>query len=291
MAQVLNSGFWKAQWQQAADGSRFREVYPDDKVIWNRSARSFDTGMGKRGAREEALLRTLESVGFLPSSGKRALDIGSGTGSLAIPLAQSGIAVDALDNSEEMNAVLREKCAANGIGNVNIIAEDFNDFAAGDGAYDLVLGSLNPCLYNPASFLKMLALTRDVIVYIGIVGSNAPENAKPPEKSLVELITGISPGHNGSNHIIYPLNLLLTMGMRPVVDYVPSYWERSEAPDVAIARLVEQYAHFKDKHPDLEQIVTDYVAQRVTEGLFTERGGGAMGIVTCRKSERGTPNE
>ncbi|MBQ1188434.1 MAG: methyltransferase domain-containing protein [Peptococcaceae bacterium] len=46
--------------------------------------------------------------------GKRLLDLGCGTGSISIPLAQKGYQVTGVDLSEEMLAVAREK-AMNGI--------------------------------------------------------------------------------------------------------------------------------------------------------------------------------
>jgi len=284
MSQILGSEYWISQWQKAADGSRFHEVYPDEKQLWNRSAGAFDTGMGKSGVRETTFLKALRNIGFQASKKKRALDIGSGTGALSVALAEKGILVDALDNSEKMNQVLLEKCEAHQINTINIIAEDFNAFDSAEGTYDLVVGSLNPCLYNPNSFLKMLSLSKDAIVYIGITGGgNRPATEVPREKPLVELITGISPGHNGSNHIIYPLNLLLSMGMNPTVSYVPSYWTREEEPEKAISRLIGQYGYFKDRYPDVENMIHDYVTRCTKDGVFVEHGAGTMGIIACRK--------
>ena len=304
LGSIPDSAFWISRWQQAAEGSRFHEVYPDETVIWNQSARAFDSGMGKSGAREGALLEILARIGFLPDAGmpvpgKRALDIGSGTGSLALPLAQCGIAVDALDNSEQMNQILREKCAAAGIapkkegieaeieaGKISIIAEDFRSWDMPEGTYDLVLGSMNPCLYNPVAFHRMLALSRDAVVYIGIAGQ-APAGGASAEKPLVEQITGIPPGHNGSNHVVYPFNILLAMGLQPVISYVHDYWERREETEQAIARLLAQYAHFADKYPQAPDIIRAHVAQRAQDGYFVERGGGTLGIVACRKGGQG----
>ena len=281
MTQILDSEFWISQWQQAADGSRFHEVYPDEKCIWNISARTFDSGLGKSDVRERTLLKILDNLSFWTGSNKRALDIGSGTGALSIPLALHGALVDALDNSEQMNNVLQEKCDANGIGNINILPEDFLQCDIPKNSYDLVLGSMNPCLYNPKSFLKMLSLSRDVLIYIGIAGIVNTSTEKP----LAELITGISPGHNGSNHVIYPFNLLLSLGHCPTINYIPNSWERKEPPKQATLRLVSQHEHFRARYPDMDKVVRNYVVQHTKDGLYVEHGSALMGIVSCRKQE------
>ena len=286
MLHELGFEFWRTQWQKAADGSRFHEVYPDETCIWNQSARSYDSGMEKEGMRERKLMKILDDIRFEFGRDKRALDIGSGTGALAIPLARRGIFVDALDSSEQMNGVLREKCAAEKIDNINIIAEDFNEYDIPDDSYDLVLGSLNPCLYNPESFLKMLSISREAVVFIGITrGEGTPGHSS--EKTLVEQITGISPGHNSSNSVAYPFNMLLSLGLKPAIRHVPNVWRRDEEPGAAIARLTAQYGHFDARYPGTQQVIADYVAQHTTNGKFVELGYADLGIVAFGTAGKG----
>ena len=288
MPKIYSKEFWISEWQSAADGSRFKSVYPDEKLCWNLSARTYDLGMGNSVLRVQRVLDILVQLDFW-SSAKRILDVGSGTGSYAIPFALHGGIVDALDNSEEMNRVLLEKCASEGVAGISILAEDFLECALPDDSYGLVFGSMNPCLYNPESFMRMLALTRDVLIYIGIAGGGAGHGTR--EKSLAELITGSPAGHNGSNHIIYPLNLLLAMELDPTVDYIPCDWVAEEAPEAAVTRLVGQYGHFRETCPDIDAIVSDYVARHTEHGKFTEQTSVTLGIVVCRKQSSGAQNE
>jgi len=280
---VRGKEFWINEWQLTVDGSQFHKLYPDEKLIWDVSARKYDLGMGKGKERVEKVLNILDKMGFWNDGVKRILDIGSGTGSFAIPLAVHGALVDALDNSEEMNNILREKCAAKKISNINILPVDFCEYSPPDGTYDLVLGSMNPCLYEPDNFLKMISLSHGMVIFIGITG----ENKQKKDKSLAELLTGLEPGHNGSNHIIYPFNLLLSMGLEPIVDYVFCEWEYMEEPEQAKESYKQQFEHLKNNVCDMERIISGYVDRHIENGMFIQRSSCAMGIVACRVAAPG----
>ena len=283
--QISNADFWADKWQEAANGSHFRNVYKDETHCWDTAALSYDKGLGADSHRVEAVMKMLNEVGFAPGGDRFVLDIGSGTGSFAIPFAQRGWSVDALDSSPEMNRVLRRKCQDNAVEGLHIMQADFNDYELADNSYDLVFGSMNPCLYNPQSFLRMLAITRNILVWIGIVDlrPNTGGDAIKPKKTLAELLTGFSAGHNGSNNIAYPFNLALALGLQPKVEYITMPLRKNElSPEEACQKLARQFDHLADE-PDTSQIIADYVADNLENGSFIEKSGGTMGVVLCRK--------
>ncbi|MSP88804.1 MAG: class I SAM-dependent methyltransferase [Alphaproteobacteria bacterium] len=65
--------------------------------------------------------RTIHAVGSIAPAGGRILDIGAGTGRLALPLAQRGYRLTAVDASSEMLAILRCKAARLGIGGLRTV--------------------------------------------------------------------------------------------------------------------------------------------------------------------------
>jgi SAM-dependent methyltransferase len=79
---------------------------------------------------------TLDAVGFLASRarGGTALELGIGTGRVALPLAQRGVAVHGIDASEPMVARLRDKP---GGADLPVTIGDFADVPV-DGEFDLV---------------------------------------------------------------------------------------------------------------------------------------------------------
>jgi ubiquinone/menaquinone biosynthesis C-methylase UbiE len=73
------------------------------------------------------------------SDGKDAVDIGSGTGNLVLKLARTGFSVDAVDVSEEMIEVLREKINGKEPGNVALHNEPAEDFLSNQpGSRDVI---------------------------------------------------------------------------------------------------------------------------------------------------------
>lgn len=77
---------------------------------------------------------TVEFLAGLVDRGDRALELGIGTGRVAIPLAGRGVAVEGIDASDEMVARLREK---EGGHSIPVTMGDFADVAV-IGTFDLV---------------------------------------------------------------------------------------------------------------------------------------------------------
>ena len=99
------------------------------------NARLYDSVQG--GARDvEYYVRT---IGPAPAT---VLELGSGTGRVAIPLAESGHTVYALDNSPDMHQVLRGKVPASLRDRVVQVEGDMRDFSLGM-LFDFVLLGLN----------------------------------------------------------------------------------------------------------------------------------------------------
>src|SRR5947209_15310536 len=82
---------------------------------------------------------TADRLAELAASG-RALELGIGTGRVALPLAQRGVEVHGIDASEAMVAKLREKP---GGGEIPVSMGDFAAVKAPDGPYRLIFVVFN----------------------------------------------------------------------------------------------------------------------------------------------------
>jgi SAM-dependent methyltransferase len=113
-----------------------REV-AHDAAFWDRRARDF------RGGDEASPYVTGFIEGMRIHPGESVLDVGCGSGALALPLARAGHDVVALDFSAGMLDVLRRRAAEEGLPNVRTIhaAWDEDWRAAGVGGADLVIAS------------------------------------------------------------------------------------------------------------------------------------------------------
>jgi SAM-dependent methyltransferase len=124
---------WNAEWMRLSDQ---REAV-HDAAFWDRRARDFRGGdeASPYVAGFMALMRTRRD--------ESVLDVGCGSGALALPLARAGHDVVGLDFSEGMLALLRRQAAEEGLTNVRTIQAAWDDDwrAAGVGVADVVIAS------------------------------------------------------------------------------------------------------------------------------------------------------
>ena len=77
------------------------------------------------------------------SKNDSVLDLGCGEGSVTIPIAKKVTKVTAIDSSEKMLELLKEKCEKEEIANVDIIQGKLEEVKVKDiGNYDVVLFSI-----------------------------------------------------------------------------------------------------------------------------------------------------
>ena len=109
------------------------------RELWDREAPTFDEepdhGLGDEVTRDA--WRTL-LLGVLPSAPARVADLGCGTGTLAVLLAEDGYAVDGLDVSPEMVSRARAKAEVADVA-VDVRVGDANAPDLESAAYDVVL--------------------------------------------------------------------------------------------------------------------------------------------------------
>ncbi len=124
---------WNAEWMRLSDQ---REV-DHDAAFWDRRARTFSGG----GEASPYVAGFIECMRARP--GESVLDVGCGSGALALPLARAGHDVVGLDFSQGMLDVLRRGASAAGLRNVKTIHAGWDDdwHAAGARVADVVIAS------------------------------------------------------------------------------------------------------------------------------------------------------
>jgi len=131
----------------ARRGARSRGYFDDVLAEWDRIRRSYI---------DDALSASI-TAGLVPR-GAVAADIGTGTGRLLPWLAKAASRVIAVDRSERMLAVCRERLAREGLANVELRAGEAEALPLADGECDVVFSSmLLHHLADPAAGAREMA--------------------------------------------------------------------------------------------------------------------------------------
>ncbi len=106
-------------------------------ATWDRRAPSWDHGA--LPGLQVVVDRVIETAG--PAAGAVVLDLGCGTGSLALPLAGSARRVVAVDLSRGMLDELRAKAESGGIANIEVVRSSIEELQAEPESMDLVVSN------------------------------------------------------------------------------------------------------------------------------------------------------
>ena len=245
---------WNAEWTRLSDA---REA-AHDAAFWDERAADF------RGGDESSpyVAGFIERMRLRP--GESVLDVGSGPGTLALPLARAGHAVCALDFSQAMLAALRERAAGLGLANVRTVLASWDDDweAAGVEPADVAVASRSLDVRDlRAALLKLEAfalrrvcvtLPADGLLYPGLLAREALGRPVKPRGDAV-----------------LAAKVLGQMGVTPEVSHVEhSRASHHASPEAALEALRRVVRPADDAE---ERALARYVARHVVRA--TDGGG------------------
>jgi len=196
---------WNRLWQNARQDKSWKSKTAGD---WDRRAASF-------AQRTAGSVYADTFIDLLqPSSSWSVLDVGSGPGTIAIPLAKRVERITALDFSPAMLSILDQKAREEGITNITTCNLSWNDDWQRHGIvpHDVVLASrslsvpdLRDALERLTRYAKKTAVVTDRVGH----GPFDPDAFKAVGRVL----------DTGPDYI-YTINLLYQMGIRAKVDFI-----------------------------------------------------------------------
>ncbi len=214
---------WNLAWQTRQASRSFSRR---DARFWDKRAASFS----KAASETEYADRFLSIME--PERCWTVLDMGCGSGTLAVPLAACVAQVTAVDFSAEMLSLVRARCAAGAIDNVTTLQGQWEDDWAelGIGTYDAAIASRSMVADDlKGSILKLDRAARRRVYVVTIVGDG------PYERRLFEAIG--RPLHLEPDYI-YDYNLLYQMGIFANVTFINEKRRKAyESPEEAARRM------------------------------------------------------
>lgn len=152
-------------------------------TFWAKKAPEFDTDKkGFSRIQREIKNRVLRDT----DSAQTILDLGTGTGTIALAMAEHGKRVEAVDVTREMIEIAREKAAASGTGNIRFSVCDASCLDYPDRTFDAVVASnLLHVIDQPE---KTLARIRRVLKPSGVLLAPTFLHGANPAVRLMSLL-------------------------------------------------------------------------------------------------------
>ncbi len=220
---------WALIWRE---GRQQRSCKSKGRKEWDRKAASF--ARRNRGSAYIDKLLPFIDVG----SDETVLDVGSGPGTLSLPLAKRAKAITALDFSSDMLAELSSAAAAEGLGNITTVLAAWEDDwrSLGVAVHDVAVASRSLAVDDlGGALVRLNEWARRKVVITDRVG------AGPFDPDVFAAVG--RPFAPGPDYII-TVNMLYRMGINARVDFIPAefteiFASRAEAADSCLWMLEE----------------------------------------------------
>ena len=270
-------GFWVAEWR-AHQQRTGRQASPyHQRTRWDHMAEGYGrSGGGRTSERRRLTLERLVARGIL-REGIRILDVGCGPGSFAIPFAERGAQVVALDFSPAMIRRLEEETPPELAGRIDARVADWKgvDLVREGFArtFVFVFANMTPAVSAPEGFLKLSEASRDWCLFTGWAGKR--ENVL--EEQVWRHLTGTERPRFSSD-IIFPFNLLYAQGYLPEMDFEEMRWQHEVTVAEETQSLVESLEGELDlSKEELGLRIGEYLETCATDGKVTRATDGLTG--------------
>ncbi len=216
-----------AAWQAFTRQRYGDQTDKDDRAMWASFAEQYD----ERTRFSDGLQTLLEA---LVHPGDTVLDVGAGTGRIALPLARIARRVTALDHSPAMLDVLRRKMIQQEVNNIQIVETTWQQ--AEVEPHDVVIAIWS--LYRQSDILTALrklvtATRRTLVIADGDSGMRPPHEM--PHADLLSEIWGGGAGQGIPNYL-YFAGMLWQIGVRANVQVIYEQRAYQGATPAEIAR-------------------------------------------------------
>ncbi len=277
--ELLSPCFWVRKWRDSLLKAPYTAV---DSAFWDTASLGYDDGFDARARKTlDDTVGLFHRHGIL-APGARVLDIGCGTGTLALALAREGAEVTAVDFSEGMLGRLREKQAPEPEGAVHPVHADWGEVDLGSrgwsGQFDLVIANMTPAMRTPEAFTRMQAASRGWCFLKGWA-------QRRRNTALEELWPRVmdSPRDERPPEILFQLNLLYAQGSFPEVSFEELQWEKTVALEDAARYFIRYFAGISSRtEAQLRDVVYGCLEGIAEDGLVRERSRGWTGSLLWR---------
>ncbi|MGD8561378.1 MAG: class I SAM-dependent methyltransferase [Desulfarculaceae bacterium] len=273
----LSPQFWERTWQELQQLAPFKDSQEKHPQRWrhfyDQMASLWEVVTGGGPAAAQTISNTLAASGLLTRESS-VLEIGCGSGSLALALAQRVKMITALDDSGGMLATLRDRAENLPPGKVLPVKSDWRDYEP-KHHHHLVIAAFFPSAMTPAGLDRLEYLAHNTCALV--VGTG--HEAIPLRRSLWEKIME-RPLPNISFQLPCALGYLLASGRRPDLKYI-SWQANLDLPREQVARFYESYfAIFGKTGPEIGRLIAEVLKAYTAEERLKLTGEASAALLT-----------
>lgn len=277
----FGADFWVARWQEDKDASPLRSSQRANPERWrnfyDRVGAAWQQGWGQPWVLGRRVANLLQHEGLL-EPGYSVLDLGCGPGTMAIPLAEMGARVTALDSAPGMIAALNDEAGQRGLeGGIEARCQCWREVLPLP-MYDLVLAASFPPALGTEGLQRMENLTRGhCALMLSSGGDPFSFRRQLWERVLQE------PYPSSEFHQTCALNYLLASGRQPNLRHL-SWDQRYSQPLESVVEFYRQYfAIFGAHGPRLEETIRQVLTPWIKEGVVEARGRVGIAVIWWSK--------
>lgn len=245
---------WNRTWRAQLDGSK---SHKRDAHFWDRRAPSF----AKAASEPFYFDRLKEIMQF--EAGWSVLDMGCGSGTVAVPLARMVASVTAVDFSGEMLSMVRKQCEDDGIQNVKIVQGRWEDDwkKLGIETCDVAIASRSLIVEDlQAAIMKLNAAAAKRVYVVTMVGDG------PRDRRIFD---AVGRPFKSSPDYIYIYNMLYHMGLHANVAFITDRRNRTYGSPKEAAESLQWM--FEDLSSREKEIITAYLEEHLVFRLGSWR--------------------
>ena len=173
MNQACDDIDWNEVWKARQERHESSQFFDDPSHNWDKKENAARYDKNSRNAYDPRVTLTIEGLDITKKS--RVLDIGSGPGTLAIPLSPLVHKITAVEPAAGMVGILRDHIREKGITNISTVQKTWEDVDISqdlDGKYDVVIASLSLTMHDiRAAITKMDAASKKYVYLFWFVDS------------------------------------------------------------------------------------------------------------------------
>jgi SAM-dependent methyltransferase len=273
---------WNELWKAIHASSPGKaEKDRDPAATWDKRAAAYHriTRDESEATRQELALLDLRP-------GDTVLDMGAGTGRLAVPIARTAAQVTALDSSGGMLSILEKRMIEAGLSNYSCVRMRWEDVVVGRDIlpHDLVIAAFSLGFYDLLDALRKLDAAALRTVYLFW---HAGEWRGKKEMELYRAVFGEEGAlKRGYPDYIYPVNILHDAGIYPHVRIYYAVWESAfDSVEEAARNWVTLHVHGgEDTSPVFEHFAK--ILRKDGSGRYFERAVRPTAAVWWTKEEK-----